>query len=306
MDINIDIKELKRLLESQNERRWRNSLPPVLSGMRNVYEGFIGEKISKDGPAEVWASLRNSGVTQIIDLRYKYNAEEFKARCKEYGISYYNYPIHNDPETIASMVENYSRFTELLCNGHFYMMGRKTSYVALCLYWALSKCPGIYPYELRKEIKRDSQLMKRVVPILYAMNKYGEERYGNDAYMPADFYEQQREQIKDFIENDGPKNASYSVFEFTRGYRNETVMYDISEQHIGVVGYLYAPKNYYDSWYYDLVLRPSVSDRARTFEDAQIGIAKHLCKMLPSSINWVKLPESTKTCIMLLRNLFGL
>lgn len=300
-----DLRELQDLMETYERQRWRNSLPPVLQGMRSVYGGFIGEKLSQDSPKEVWEALVRIGVSQIIDLRYHYDSEKFRTRCTEYGISYYNYPIHNDAETIASMVENYSQFTELLCNGYFYMQGRHTSYVALCLYWALSKCPGLYPYDLRREIKHDQQIMKRVVPILNAMNRYSEDRYGNEPYMPVDYYEIQRAQIKDFIENDGPKKASYSVFHFTRAYRNETVMYDISiEGRKGVVGYLYAPKNDYDDWEYDIVMRPgSVSGVASSFEDAQIAIAKNLCNALSYSVNSAALPESVKMCVSLLRKL---
>lgn len=292
---------LQCMMEPHMQRRWRDSLPPALHGIRNIYGGFIGEELSQDSPAEVWAALRRLGVTQIIDLRHNYGSETFKSRCMEYGISYYNYPIHNDAETIASMVDNYSQFTELLYNGGFYMQGCYTAYVALCLYWSLSKCPGLYPYELRREVKRNRQLMEKVVPILYAMDKYAEKRYENEEYMPANYYEQQREQIKDFIENDGPKTASYSVFVFTRVYRNETVVYDISLQGVGVVGYLYAPKRDFLPWEYDIVLHPSVSDKARNFGDAQVGIARHLCNILPVSIKWVALPESVRTSILLLR-----
>lgn len=301
-----ELRELQDLMESYARQRWRDSLPRVLQGIRSVYGGFIGEKLSQDSSKEVWEALVRIGVSQIIDLRYHYDSEKFRDRCKEYGISYYSYPIHNDAETIASMVENYSRFTELLCNGNFYMQGWHTSRVALCLYWALSKCPGQYPYDLRIDIKHDKQIMKRVVPILYGMNRYGEERYGKETYMPSDYYEIQRKQIKDFIENDGPKKVSYSVFHFTRAYRNETVVYDISiEGRKGVVGYLYAPRNDDAPWEYDIVIRPgSVSGVADSFEDAQIKIAKDLCDALVYSVNSAALPESVKMCVALLRELF--
>jgi len=304
--MDMDLSELRGIVELHERRRRRNSLPPVLRDMRSVYGGFIGKKLSQDSPKEVWEALVSAGVSQIIDLRYHYNSEKFETCCKEYGISYYNYPIHDDAETIAGMVENYSRFTELLCNGDFYMQGRNTSYVALCLYWALSKCPGLYPYDLRREIKHNQQVMKRVVPILYAMNRYGEERYGKEPYMSADYYEIQRKQIKDFIENDGPRKVSYSVFDFTRAYRNDSVVYNISVQNIGVVGYLYPPKNSFGFCEYDIVLRPGyVSGEAGSFEDAQIEIARHLCDVLPFNIKWAVVPESVKICVSLLRDSFN-
>lgn len=269
--------------------------------MRSVYGGFIGEKLSQDSPETAWRKLQKLGVTQLIDLRYNYNSEKFKDRCEEYGISYYNYPIHNDPETIANMVENYSRFTELLCNGDFYMQGQSSSYVALCLYWTFSKCPGLYPYELRREIKQNRALMKRVAPILHAIYKFEEERYGNAAYLTANYLDLRKEQIRDFLDNDGPKKVSYSIFDFCRDYRNETTVYDIFIQSIGTVGYLYAPKHNGGLWEYDIVMRPSVSDEAFSFADAQINIASYLCDILPHSIKWAALPESVKKSVFILR-----
>jgi hypothetical protein len=92
--------QLQNLMEAYARQRWRNSLPQVLQGIRSVYGGFLGEKLSQDSPKDVWEALARIGVSQIIDLRYHYDSEKFRTRCKEYGISYYNYPIHNDAETI--------------------------------------------------------------------------------------------------------------------------------------------------------------------------------------------------------------
>lgn len=294
---------LINMAKSREELELRQSLPPVLKSMRSVYGGFIGERFSQDSPVEVWEALHRMGITQIIDLRYKYYSEKFTSRCKEYGIRYYNYPIHNDAETIANMVENYSSLTELLCNGEFYMMGLHTSYVALSLYWTFSKCPGLYPYELRKEVKHNSKIMERVIPILYAMNKYSDERYGDDPNMPTDYYEYEKEQIKDFIENDGPKKVSYSIVDFTRAYRNDAIVYDVSVEGMGIVGYLCVPKHECGLWEYDLVLYPFVSGKARSFEEAQIDIVKILCDIMPRSTKWDVLPKSMKMCISLLRDL---
>lgn len=296
MDINFD--EHNKFWEL---RMLRDRVHPFLRLARQVYGGYIGEKLSQNSPDAVWESLKKMGITQIIDLRYDYRFEKFKSRCEEYGIGYYNYPIHNDPDTIANMVENFSSFSELLRNGDFYMQGHHSSYIALCVYWAFSKSPGVYPFELRKEIKQDARLMKRVTSILYAMNKYEEERYGKEPYMPSDYYEKQRARIKDFLESDGPERASFSIFDFTRVNRNETTMYDISINDLGVIGYLYPPKHEFGYWEYDIILRPSVSAKAGTFEEAQIDIARHLCQILPMSIRWAALPESVRMCVSLLR-----
>lgn len=298
--------ELYRFYERCMKERWRQSLPPVLRGMKEVYGGYIGEKLSKDSPKEVWEALVRSGVTQIIDLRNNYKPDEFMAHCEEHGIGYFQYPIHNDPKTIASMVDNYGKFSELLCNGNFYMQGPHTSHIALCIYWAFSKSPGLYPMELRREIKRNDQMMKKVMKILHAMFEYDKERHGKAHDLPADFFDEREEQIRDFEKSDGPKSVSLSFIDFTRAFRNETMMYDVSVKGVGTVAYMYAPKYNYGIWEYDIVIRPSESGKARSFEAAQIAIAKYLCCILPGNIKWAALPESMKMSVLLMRKSFGM
>lgn len=162
----MDLDLFSEMLRHDEERRWRNSLPLVLQGMVSVYGGFFGDKLSQDNPEEVWNALRKCGISQIIDLRYDYHSEKFKARCEEYGISYYSYPIHNDSETIANIVEKFYDFSDLLNEGHFYMMGRTSSIIALCIYWAFGSNCGLYPLELRQSITGDKHYMKKALPIL--------------------------------------------------------------------------------------------------------------------------------------------
>lgn len=297
--------EMKRNIEHMAGTDFRGRtgevLPSVLCNVQSVYGGYIGDKLSKESPVDVWKALLELGVTQIIDLRYNYNAEGFCSRCREYGIGYFSYPVHNDEKTISEMVKNFSKFSELLSNGSFYMQGKNSSYVALCAYWVFAKNPGVYPYELHREIIRDAQLMKRVKPILYAMNRYEEEHNSCKDCLPTDYYERQRKLIRDFENNEGPQKVSFSIIDFTREYRSGTTVYDISIKECGTVGYLYTPEKDYGQWVYDIILSPSVSDRARTFEMAQIGIAQHLCRILPMSIKWAALPESVKSCVALLR-----
>ena len=149
----MDLDLFSEMLRHDEERRWRNSLPLVLQGMVSVYGGFFGDKLSQDNPEEVWNALRKCGISQIIDLRYDYHSEKFKARCEEYGISYYSYPIHNDSETIANIVEKFYDFSDLQNEGHFYMMGRTSLKIALCIYWAFGSNCGLYPLELRLSIR---------------------------------------------------------------------------------------------------------------------------------------------------------
>ena len=294
------LKGLEELFKHQEERRWRESLPLSLRSMVRVYGGFYGEKLSYDSPKEVWEGFRKSGVSQIIDLRYDYPSEKFKARCEKYDIRYFSYPVHNDPETIASMVEKFYDFSDLLSEGHFYMHGRTNSEIALCIYWALGSNNGLYPLELRQRIMDDEDVMKKALPILNAIVKYkvdhAESLAGDKSYMDSLV-----ERVKDFKISPYPPKVWYSIFDFIRAFRNVSVVYDISVTDLGVVGYMYPSSHRREGWEYDIILRPSVSGEASSFADAQLEIVQYLCQIIPQSIKYPALPESTKMVLGLLK-----
>ncbi len=105
--------------ESYSFRGWLRE-PEGIFVLDNVYGGYVGTKISKDRPDSVWEWLKMIGVTRIIDLRYDYKPEAFKSRCEEFGIKYFSYPIHNDPETIANMIEKFYDFSDMIMEGRNY------------------------------------------------------------------------------------------------------------------------------------------------------------------------------------------
>ena len=301
----MDSDYFAEMYRREEERRWRNSLPLVLQGMVNVYGGFFGDKLSQDSPEEVWNALRKCGISQIIDLRYAYHSEQFKARCKAYGISYFSYPIHNDPETIANIVEKFYDFSDLLNEGHFYMMGRTSSIIALCIYWAFGSNCGLYPLELRQSLTSNDHYMKKALPILNGIVKYkvehAEYTLNGDSYL-----DNLNELVRNFKDNPYPPKVWYSIFDFTRAFRNESVVYDISVNGLGVVGYMYPSIHEYEAWEYDIILRPVVSGKAGSFEDAQFDIVRHLCQIIPNSIKYPALPQSIKMALGILRISLGL
>lgn len=300
-----DFSELRDMMESYERQRWRNSLPLVLQGMVSVYGGFFGDKLSQDSPKEVWEGLRRSGISQIIDLRYDYPSEKFRARCDEYGISYFSYPIHNDPETIANIVKNFYDFSDLLSEGHFYMFGRTSSKIALCIYWTFGSNCGLYPLELRQSITGDDHYMKKALPILNAIVHYKVDHV-DSLFGGQQYTDSLNALVKDFKDSPYPPKVWYSIFDFKRAFRNESVVYDISVKGLGVVGYMYPSSHEYEVWEYDIVLRPAVSGKARSFADAQLEIVMYLCQIIPWSIKYPALPQSTKMALGILRTSLGL
>ena len=270
----------------------------------NVYGGYVGTKISKDKPDSVWEWLKRIGVIRIIDLRYDYKPEAFKSRCEKFGIKYFSYPIHNDPETIANMVENFYDFSDMIMEGHFYMMGHRRAYIALCLYWVFGNNVGLYPMESRHYIATNADVMKKVLPILYAFAKYKEEHL-DSMFDKNGYADELQERIKDFKECPYPKKVWFEIFNFLRAFRNGSVVYDVSVDGLGVVGYLYPSSDKYGEWKYDIILRPFESGKARCFADAQLMIARHLCENIPFSIKYPALPQSMKMAIGILQKTLG-
>lgn len=196
-------------------------------------------------------------------------------------------------------------FSDLLNEGHFYMMGRTSSKIALCIYWAFGSNCGLYPLELRQRITGDKHYMKKALPILNGIVKYKVEHA--DSLLDGDSYlDSLNELVRDFKDNPYPPKVWYSIFDFIRAFRNGSVVYDISVNGLGVVGYMYPSSHEYEAWEYDIVLRPAVSGKARSFADAQLGVVRHLCQIVPNSIKYPALPQSTKMALGILRISLGL
>lgn len=269
-----------------------------------AHNGVIGERMSYMAPKAQWEALRTAGIRHIIDVRYKYSSGKFETRCRKYGIEYFYYPVHNDPETIDNMVKNYQRFSELIADGDFLMMGRTHGLVALAIYWSFSKSPGYYPMELRNYVRTYDRVMNKAVPIMHAMAKaWGKEfalEWGENDEFTKVFTNEKYKGIEKLTQQEYPEKLSLSFVDFTRYFRNGDVVYDISVEGLGVLGYLY-PKGR-SSWAYDIIMHGwSESGTTRSFEQAQHEILCHLCSHLPHSVKFVALPPAMKMTILLMK-----
>lgn len=103
-----------------------------------VYGGVRGRTISSHKQAYAWKTVVVAGLRQVIDLRKDYSADRYPELCRQYGVDYFHYPIDNDRETIAKMVELFPTFCEKIDKGDFYIacaMGLHRTDIALCTYW---------------------------------------------------------------------------------------------------------------------------------------------------------------------------
>ena len=103
-----------------------------------VYGGMRGRTISSHKQACAWKMVMAAGLRQVIDLRKDYSADRYPVLCHQYGVDYFHYPIDNDRETIAKMVEMFPTLCEKIDKGDFYIacaMGLHRTDIALCTYW---------------------------------------------------------------------------------------------------------------------------------------------------------------------------
>lgn len=106
--------------------------------LARAYDGFRGRTLSSPRQASAWIHLVQGGINQIIDLRADYSSEGYARTCKDWGISYFHYPIAHDEESIRKMVEDFPAFCKMIDDGRFYIacaMGLHRTDIALCLYW---------------------------------------------------------------------------------------------------------------------------------------------------------------------------
>lgn len=144
--------------------------------------------------------------------------------------------------------------------------------------------------------------MDKAIPIMRAIAKEWGDEYGPDGEYDENITHDRNSDIDKFKQQEYPEKLSLSFLDFTRQYRNGDVVYDISIEGLGRVGYLY-PKDFSD-WGYDIGIYPSIrsqSGMTSFFEQAQYEILCHLCCCLPQSVKFVSLPPSMKMAILLMK-----
>lgn len=91
-------------------------------------------------------------------------------------MGYFHYPIDDERETIAKMVEHFPIFCENINKGDFNIvcaMGLNRTDIALCIYlmvYATDK--GIVPPEIRCNRNADGYYIGKIMSILNALYKY--------------------------------------------------------------------------------------------------------------------------------------
>ena len=135
-----------------------------------TYGGFRGRTLSSPRQASAWQPLVEGGISQIIDLRADYTSNNYVHTCREWGISYYHYPIAHDDESIRFIIENFSEFCYLIDKGRFYIacaMGLHRTDIALCLYWVFHGANLGKPLpELRGYTRQSGHTAQKIIRML--------------------------------------------------------------------------------------------------------------------------------------------
>ena len=174
LNVNID-----RLIQAR--------IPDIAS----VYGGARGRTMSSKHQRYAWPALVEAGVKTVIDLRAADKSDRLPALCSEYGMRYFHYPVDNDWETIASMVERFPEFCQLIDEGNFYIacaMGLHRTDTALFTYWLFYAAdkgiamPDLHGYLREKGLTTDK--MMRIINAFYkaSTEKYGKEIISEDVF----------------------------------------------------------------------------------------------------------------------------
>lgn len=165
-----------------------------------VYGGFRGRTLSAASQHYAWRPLVDSGIRQIIDLRADYTSAAYKARCEEFGINYFHYPIVRGANSVCQMVELFPEFCSIIDKGHFYIAcahGLHRTDIALCLYWVFYAADkGIAPPAIcgyREEKGLDTHKIMRALNAVY---NFMEERDGKRP-IPIEIFRERKEIIRE-------------------------------------------------------------------------------------------------------------
>lgn len=156
-----------------------------------VYGGARGRTMSSKHQRYAWPALVEAGVKRVIDLRGMDKSDRLPDLCQEYGVDYYHYPIDNDWETIASMVDKFPEFCKLIDQGDFYIacaMGLHRTDTALCTYWMFYGADrGIAAPQLHGYLKEKGLTTDKMMRVINAFYKYWTEAKGTEPIPPEVF-----------------------------------------------------------------------------------------------------------------------
>lgn len=165
-----------------------------------VYGGVRGRTISSYKQAYAWKTIVAAGLKQVIDLRKDYKADRYPELCRKYGVDYFHYPIDNDRETIANMVELFPQFCKKIDNGNFYIacaMGLHRTDIALCTYWIFYGADrGIEPPHIRGYRQAAGHNTSKIMRIINAFYTYITEQTGIEP-MPIELFKERKKVINE-------------------------------------------------------------------------------------------------------------
>lgn len=165
-----------------------------------VYGGVRGRTLSSRKQAHAWQTVVEAGLRQVIELRKDYSADGYPALCRQSGVEYFHYPIDNDRETIAKMVELFPSFCEKIDAGDFYIacaMGLHRTDISLCTYWVFYAADkGVAPPPIRGYRQEDGHNTNKIMRVLNAFYQYITERDGKEP-MPIEVFKERKKVINE-------------------------------------------------------------------------------------------------------------
>ena len=139
-----------------------------------VYGGVRGRTMSSRHQSPAWPTIREAGITTIIDLRADGVYSRLGDLCKTFD--YFYYPLDNKCENMESMVNLFPELCRHIDNGKFYIacaMGLHRTDIALCLYWVFYAADkGIAPPEIRGYTMEQGHSTDKIIRVLNSFYRF--------------------------------------------------------------------------------------------------------------------------------------
>lgn len=147
-----------------------------------VYGGVRGRTMSSRHQNYAWPIIREAGIRTIIDLREDGVYSRMSNLCKQYGMTYFYYPVDNRCVNIDSMVALLPELCHHIDDGNFYIacaMGLHRTDIALCIYWTFYGADkGIAPPPIRGYRKDQGHTTEKIFRVLNRIYDYMTEKNG--------------------------------------------------------------------------------------------------------------------------------
>ena len=192
---------LPQLKFSNSNKTLMNSKIPNLARIGD--NKYRGEALSSPKNRKFLNEISSCGIGTIIDLRDKYNSQDYPDLCKEFNIKYVNIPIDASSVPTRQIIDSLPELFKAIDNGNFYIhcaQGLHRTDIALALNYVFNPNadkPPVLLGHYRNGALKFEDISRRLNSVKNAMTKEDMKKIGIKS---EDFDETFRTRKKELVE----------------------------------------------------------------------------------------------------------